>query len=106
MPHKLAHYLRNERRRNALTQADVAALLDVRWKQRVGWYERGNLPPLETVLALEVIFGKPVSELLGGTYERIAFDVRRRALDLLRRDSSRETPRRAHRKRSLIRIAA
>jgi transcriptional regulator with XRE-family HTH domain len=106
MPRKLAHYLRNERRRNALTQADIAALLDVPWKQRVGWYERGKLPPIETALALEAIFGKPISELLGGTYDKIAFDVRRRAQDLLARDQARETPRRTRRKRSLTRIAA
>lgn len=106
MPHKLPHYLRNERRRNALTQADIAALLAVPWKQRVGWYERGKLPPIETALAFEVIFGKPLSELLGGTYDRIVSEVRRRAQDLLARDFSRETPRRVHRKRSLSRIAA
>ena len=106
MPRKLAHYLRNERRRNALTQADIAALLDVRWKQRVGWYERGKLPPIETALALEAILGKPISELLAGAYERIAFNVRRRAQELLARDLGRESPRRIRRKRSLTRIAA
>jgi transcriptional regulator with XRE-family HTH domain len=106
MPRKLAHYLRSERRLNALTQADIAALLDAPWKQRVGWYERGKLPPIETALALEAIFGKPVSELLGGAYDEIAIAVRRRARDLLDRDNTGETPRRVRRKRSLARIAA
>lgn len=106
MPRKLTHYLRSERRLNALTQADIAALLDAPWKQRVGWYERGKLPPIETALALEAIFGKPVSELLGGAYDEIARGVRRRAQNLLARHDANETPRRLRRKRSLLRIAA
>jgi transcriptional regulator with XRE-family HTH domain len=106
MPQKPAHYLRSERRLHALTQADIAALLDVPWKQRVGWYERGKLPPIETALALEAIFQKPISVLLAGAYDEIALAVRRRAQDLLARDSAGETPRRLSRKRSLARIAA
>jgi transcriptional regulator with XRE-family HTH domain len=106
MPRKLAHYLRAERRSAALTQPDIAALLGTRWKQRVAWYERGKLPPIEVALALEVIFGKPVSELLGGTYDRIAADIRERARELLARPQERETSRRARRQRSLTRIAA
>jgi len=106
MPRKLVHYLRNERRRNALTQADIAALLGGPWKGRVSWYERGAVPPTDVALAYEAILGKPVSELLGGAYDEAAFNVRRRARDLLERDGIANTSRRLRRRRTLERIAA
>ena len=105
MSRKLVHYLRSERRRNALTQADISALLGGRWKGRVSWYERGALPQTEVVLAYAAIFGKPVLDLLGGAYERAAFIVRRRALELLEKDRDPITPRRRRRRLTLERIA-
>src|SRR5712691_8945476 len=75
MSRKLRHYLRNERRRAALTQADVAALLGGRWKGRICKYERGAIPPTEVALAYEAILGKPASELLGGTFDEVTFSV-------------------------------
>jgi len=106
MPRKLVHYLRNERRRKALTQADIAALLGGRWKGRVGWYERGTLPPIEVALEFEAILGRPISELLGGAFDRAAFKVRRRAQELLKRESVPNTPRRLRRHSTLERLAA
>jgi transcriptional regulator with XRE-family HTH domain len=106
MPRKLVHYLRNERRRAALTQADIAALLGGPWKGRVSWYERGATPPTDVALEYEAILGKPVSELLGGAYDRAAFNVRQRARDLLGKDGVPNTPRRLRRRRTLERIAA
>jgi transcriptional regulator with XRE-family HTH domain len=106
MPRKLVHYLRNERRRKALTQADVAALLGGRWKGRVAWYERGALPPTEVALEYEAIVGKPVSDLLGGAFHRARLKVRRRAQELLRKDKDPNTPRQWRRHRALEHIAA
>jgi transcriptional regulator with XRE-family HTH domain len=107
MPRKLVHYLRNERRRAALTQADIAALLGGAWKGRVSWYERGAMPPTEKALEYQAILGKPVSELLGGAYDRAAFKVRRRARDLLQKDGAvPNTALRLRRRRTLERIAA
>jgi transcriptional regulator with XRE-family HTH domain len=106
MARKLVHYLRNERRRDALTQADIAALLGGPWKGRVSWYERGAMPPTEVALEYEAILGKPVAELLGGAYERAMFRVRERARDLLRRNDAANTPRRLRRRKTLERIAA
>jgi transcriptional regulator with XRE-family HTH domain len=106
MPRKLVHYLRNERRRNGLSQADVAALLGSRWKGKVSWYERGALPPIEIALEYEAILGKPVSALLGGAFDRAVFKVRRRAQELLDRDVAPSTPRRSRRHATLERIAA
>lgn len=106
MARKLVHYVRNERRRKALTQADVAALLGGRWKGRVAWYERGAIPPTEVALEYEAILGKPVSELLAGAFQDAVFKVRRRARELLREESTPNTPRRWRRHDTLERIAA
>lgn len=105
MARKLRHYLRNERRRAALTQADIAILLGGPWKGRVSWYERGAIPPIEVALAYEAIFGKPVAELLGSTFDEAAFHVRTRARDLLRLEVAPTTPRRLRRRKTLERIA-
>lgn len=106
MPRKLVHYLRSERRRQGLTQADVATLLGGPWKGRVSWYERGALPPTSVALEYEAILGKPISDLFGGAFDRAAFNVRQRARDLLRRDTAPNTPRRLRRHHTLERIAA
>lgn len=106
MSRRLNHYLRSERRRNALTQGDIAALLGSAWIGRVSFYERGALPPIEVALAYEAILGKPVAELLGGAYEHALFNVRRRARELLENDREPNTPRRVRRRRALERIAA
>src|SRR5437588_11727906 len=106
MSRKLVHYLRNERRRSALTQADIAALLGGPWKGRVSWYERGALPPTEVALEYEAILGKPVADLLGGAFHRASLKVRRRAQELLREDNNPSTPRQWRRHRALERIAA
>jgi len=106
MSRKLRHYLRNERRRAALTQADVAALLGGRWKGRICKYERGAIPPTEVVLAYEMMLGKSASELLGGTFDDVAFHVRSRARDLLASEPVPTTARRLRRRRTLERIAA
>jgi transcriptional regulator with XRE-family HTH domain len=106
MSRKLVHYLRNERRRAALTQADIAALLGGPWKGRVSWYERGAVPPIDVALEYEAILHKPVSELLGGAYDRAAFVVRQRARELLNKNDLANTARRLRRRKALERIVA
>lgn len=106
MATRRVHYLRNERRRAALTQADIAALLGGPWAGRVSWYERGATPPTEVALEYEAILKKPVSELLGGAYDRATFVVRQRARDLLNKDDLANTARRLRRRKTLERIAA
>ena len=106
MSRKLFHYLRSERRRSALTQADIAALLGGPWKGRVSWYERGAMPPTQVALAYEVILGKAVAELFGGAYDDALFRVRSRARDLLAKEDPANTARRLRRRKTLERIAA
>jgi transcriptional regulator with XRE-family HTH domain len=107
MPRHVVHYLRKERRKRALSQADICALLDARWKSKVSRYERQQkLPPLETALAFEAILKKPVSEIFGGAYAKALKDVRRRARHLLIADDHVPPTRRLRRRRSLEEIAA
>ena len=105
MPHKLIHYLRNERRETGLSQADMAALLGAPWKSRVSRYERRvALPPLQTALGYEAVTRKPVSLLFAGMYDTVVRGVRERARGLLARSGEANTALRARRKRSLERI--
>ncbi|HEY2091298.1 MAG TPA: helix-turn-helix transcriptional regulator [Thermoanaerobaculia bacterium] len=107
MPRKLIHYLRNERKRLGLTQADIAALLGMQWKTRVSKYERGEAQPsLDLGLAYQQIYGKPISEIFVGRDATIRTAVRARARHLLKDlpDSGSEIELR--RKRSLEHIAA
>ena len=105
MPRRQIHHLRSERRRLALTQTDIAALLGGSRKARISRYERGLLPPTEIVLAYEAILGQPVAVLLGGVYQEVAFNVRRRARELLLTAGVASTPKHLRRRRSLERIA-
>jgi len=74
--HKLENYLRSHRRRAGLTQREVAFLIGCRDGAQISRYEkRRRLPPLETALAWEIIFGIPVSELFAGMHEAIGDDV-------------------------------
>src|SRR5712664_1529669 len=73
---KLENYLRSYRRRAGLTQREVAFLIGCRDGAQISRYEkRRRLPPLETALAWEIVFGVPVSELFAGMHENIGKDV-------------------------------
>lgn len=80
--------------------------LAARGKDGFPWYERGATPPTEVALEYQAILGKPVSELLGGAYDRAAFVVRQRARDLLNKDELPNTAQRLRRRKTLERIAA
>jgi transcriptional regulator with XRE-family HTH domain len=100
---KLPHYLHIERRRAGFTQRDVAVLLGIRSESKISRYERRrSLPPLQTALAYEVIFGRPVAQLFPGTYAAVRQLVRRRARTAAERVvGNRAMPRSARRKGSL-----
>lgn len=66
-------------------------------------YERfARTPNLETALALEVIFQRPVSELLGGTYQKIEEDVTQQAKVLADAISKRSGTKANLRKRKIL----
>lgn len=77
------NYLRSKRKQFSLTQEEVAFLLGAKGIDRAGKVSRdeGSLrtPTLESALAYEAIYGKPVRELFAGLYERVAKEVSSRA---------------------------
>jgi len=99
---RLSNYLRSNRKRLALSQDEVAFLLGVKSGTKVCRYERfTRQPTLETALAFEVMFQKPVSELFGGLYQEVEEDVTARARLL----ATSSPPRDARKRKALTRIA-
>lgn len=86
LPSKLEHYLRASRKRSGLSQSELAYLLGSKTRNQVSRYERrSHVPPLRVALALQALFGTPVSELFPGTYQSAKTDLRRRARALARK---------------------
>jgi transcriptional regulator with XRE-family HTH domain len=82
-PHRLENYLRTHRKRSGLTQEEVAFLLGCEDGSQVSRYEkRRHLPPLETALACEAIFGVPIAELFAGVREGVKKSIEQRRLEL------------------------
>ena len=79
----LPHYLRINRKRISLSQEEVAFLLGIKGMDKGGKVSRdeshARIPTLETALAYEAIYDKPIRELFAGLYEQIAQDVSSRA---------------------------
>ena len=82
-PRRLDNYLRSHRKQSGLSQDEVAFLLGVEHGSLLSRYEkRRRLPPLETALACEAVFGVPISELFAGIRERAGLDVAKRRAEL------------------------
>jgi transcriptional regulator with XRE-family HTH domain len=91
-PRRLENYLRTNRKHSGLTQQEVAFLLGCENGGQVSRYEkRHRLPPLETALACEKIFGVPVAELFAGLGQEVDKDIEKRRLELKARLQS-KTP--------------
>jgi transcriptional regulator with XRE-family HTH domain len=76
----LPNYLLSHRKRTALSQTEVAFLLGIQSGAKVCRHERFTLDPgLQTALAYEAIYQRPISELFPGLVEKIQNDVRARA---------------------------
>ena len=81
--HKLANYIRAYRKKSGLSQREVAYLLGCETGAQVSRYERRRrMPPVQTALACQAVFGTPVADLFAGTYETAAKEVKRRAQKL------------------------
>ena len=87
----LPNYLRLKRKQFSLTQEEVAFLLGVKGMDRGGKVSRdensSRTPNLETALAYEAMYGKPIRELFAGLYEQVAQEVFSRAKILSYRKS-------------------
>jgi transcriptional regulator with XRE-family HTH domain len=82
-PHRLENYLRSYRKQSGLTQDEVGFLLGRRNGAQVSRYEkRHRLPPLETALACEEIFGVSVAELFAGVRQAVGRDIEKRRVEL------------------------
>jgi transcriptional regulator with XRE-family HTH domain len=94
----LPNYLRTNRKQFALSQEEVAFLLGVKGMDRGGKVSRdenySRIPTLETALAYEAMYGKPVRELFAGLYEQIAPEVSSRAKTLSYRINGMPDPKR------------
>ena len=104
MSRKLPNYLRTFRKRSGLLQKEMAFLLGLESDATVSRHELfQRLSILETILAYEVIFGVPVRELFGGTFEKVNKDVIRRAKRLTRTLQEEKADRTTTRKLELLR---
>jgi transcriptional regulator with XRE-family HTH domain len=80
---RLENYLRTYRKQSGLTQGEVGFLLGRETGAQVSRYEkRHRLPPLETALAYEEIFGVPVGELFAGVRQAVGRDIHKRRVEL------------------------
>lgn len=83
MATKQDNYLRTHRKGSCLSQDELAFLLGSRRGWKVSTYElRQRRPPLETILAYEMIFGVPAKELFAGIHEKVEDETKRRAQEL------------------------
>jgi transcriptional regulator with XRE-family HTH domain len=83
---RLDNYLRAHRKNLGFTQTEVAYLLGFDNANLVSRYEkRERMPPVQTALAYEAIFGIPVAELFAGVRQRIVSDVEKRRSELTSR---------------------
>jgi transcriptional regulator with XRE-family HTH domain len=76
----LPNYLLSHRKRSALSQTEVAFLLGVQSGAKVCRHERfTGEPTLQTALAYEAIYQRPISELFPGLFEKTQREVKARA---------------------------
>jgi transcriptional regulator with XRE-family HTH domain len=81
-PHRLENYLRTYRKKAGLSQREVAFLLGCEDGAQISRYEkRHRLPPLETALACEAIYGVPIAELFAGIRQRVGRNIEKRRLE-------------------------
>jgi transcriptional regulator with XRE-family HTH domain len=100
---RLSNYLRTHRKRLGLSQAELAHLLGAEGGAKVCRYEKFvRVPTLETALACEVVFKKPVSELFAGLYQNIERRLAIRAKRLAQRNDSGKPGPHTVRKRQLL----
>ena len=80
MIQRLPQYLREERRRAGLSQAEVAYLVGAEQRTKISRWERGkHLPTLRTALAYEALLGVPVARLFPAAFTAVRRGLVRRA---------------------------
>src|SRR2546428_14057974 len=103
---QLPNYLRANRKRLALSQDDVAFLLGTQSGAKVCRYERFvREPSLETALAYEAIFKRPVRDLFGGLYQKVEREITERAKTLAGRMDDKPNRQTARKREALAELA-
>jgi transcriptional regulator with XRE-family HTH domain len=104
----LSNYLRANRKRLGLSQAEVAFLLGAETGETVCRHERfAREPSLETALAYEAIYQRPTRELFAGLYQSVEQEVAARAKAFISRTHFEKPDRQSgHRRQTLTDIAA
>ena len=106
MSRRLKTYLRTFRKRTGFTQAEVAFLFGWQSSKSITRHEWARREPvLRTVLAYEVLFAAPVSELFAGVYDEVELAIIERAHALYARlEISEPSPRLTRKLAALRRI--
>lgn len=80
----LDNYIEMHRRQVGLSQAELSLLIAVEHRGTISRFEQGlRFPNLETLLALEMVFGQPIQTLFAGIAEHVRNSVTSRAQTLL-----------------------
>lgn len=82
-PQQVCNYLRLYRKKNGLSQKDVAYLIGYKSTNSISNYERGHkLPQLANLLKLEIIYHTPVAFLFKDHYQEFKKEIQKRAQSL------------------------
>ena len=83
MASKLLNYLRTYRKRQRLSEIELASLLGCKNASKVSRYERfERIPTLQTALLYEAVLGVPVADLFAGMYQQAQEESSKRAKKL------------------------
>jgi DNA-binding XRE family transcriptional regulator len=78
------NYVRTFRKRHALSEEELAFLVDQRAQSAVAQFESGDrVPNLQCALALQVLFRQPPHQMFPDAYEWVEDGVMRRAAVLI-----------------------
>ena len=106
MKNPLFNYVRTFRLRSALSEEDLAFLLNQKAQSAISQFEAGDrVPGLESTLGLEVLFRQTPRQLFPGYYEWVQEEVMRRACELLDRLGSASDQRSRHKRAFLETLA-
>lgn len=98
-------YLRTYRKRNGLTQKEVAFLLGGATHAKISRFERSaRRPNLEAAFACQAIFDTPVQDLFPAAYTAVELQVIKRARVLAKQLYGKKPTPRIERKLQLLRI--
>ena len=90
MPKRFHNYVRTYRKRDSLTQDELAFLLGASSGAKLSRIERLSRPPsLKLALACQVIFGVPAHELFEGLFTEVEQKVTERARTLAQKITKR-----------------